>query len=241
MRHVPEPFEAVREPWAGSDDRIFVWAFATNYACGPRWPVACWGRNVGCVLGDPDTVGSEAIYYSNFNVAEWSEFRELELAEGSAAILTEDGQVYRWGETLDGQTNSMSHGEVYVCEPYGPIDVPEGPVKDVSLRRQRLRWHGPGRTYELCILSEQGNVWCKGETSLGIRGAMLADPEDFDTWTRVEVPDRVKRIALGRGLFLCVLTETGHVYCTGSNELGQLGIGDPSVDHVDLPVEVTLP
>jgi alpha-tubulin suppressor-like RCC1 family protein len=86
-----------------------------------------------------------------------------------------------------------------------------------------------------CSLSEAGEVKCWGRNNLGQLGIGV-----FESYRvlpqKVMFSEEIKKIASGAN-HVCALSESGKVYCWGSNEHGQLGIGNSS--NKSAPVLVT--
>ncbi|MCA9671833.1 MAG: hypothetical protein KC503_39810 [Myxococcales bacterium] len=89
-----------------------------------------------------------------------------------------------------------------------------------------------------CALRGAGELWCWGENSHGQVGVGPARPGVL-VWQprRVGSNDDYNALALGQSA-TCAVRRSGELYCWGSNDIGQLGLGD-RLDR-DSPARVSL-
>ncbi|NWR58223.1 RPGR regulator, partial [Bucorvus abyssinicus] len=134
-----------------------------------------------------------------------------QLAAGSytSAAVTEDGQLFVWGDNSEGQIGLA--GEVYVSVPC-QVDVGK-PVSSVSCGY-----------YHSALITGDGELYTFGEPENGKLGLL---PEQLKN-NRVPQPvlgimEKVNKVACG-GEHTVVLTETD-VYTFGLGQYGQLGHG----------------
>ena len=92
----------------------------------------------------------------------------------------------------------------------------------------------------ICGLTALGEVYCWGRDR-GTDGALgVGMPFDRATPTKVDVEETFRAIALG-STHTCGVTESGEIYCWGSDRSGQLGNGpDDNDDHAE-PVAAIRP
>ncbi|XP_019384652.1 PREDICTED: X-linked retinitis pigmentosa GTPase regulator isoform X2 [Crocodylus porosus] len=138
-------------------------------------------------------------------------YKIRQLAAGSyiSAALTEDGQLFMWGDNSEGQIG-MAH-EANACVPC-QVDI----GKPVS-------WVSCGY-YHSALVTRDGQLYTFGEPENGKLGLL---PEQLKN-SKVPQPvsgilERVKKVACGGG-HTVALTETD-VYAFGLGQYGQLGHG----------------
>ena len=138
--------------------------------------------------------------------------------------LKADGTVSGWGDTGDGQLGAEYSSSVLTPQ---TIYVDGEPMKDVKMV-------AVGMGHSLALLDD-GTVYAWGNNTMGQLGI------NNDQETVVKRPTKVrgiagtgelgvdtpKIIAISAGAnFSMALDDEGHVYTWGSNDLGQLGLGD---------------
>merc|ERR1712194_639566 len=96
---------------------------------------------------------------------------------------------------------------------------------------------GTGMMHSLFIDIE-GNIYAAGDNSKG--QLCLGDDEKAkEIPTQIDLPDDETAVSAAAGVeFTLIVTSSGKVYGCGSNEVGQLGLGDDEGNQ-DSPVEVT--
>ncbi|XP_047360060.1 X-linked retinitis pigmentosa GTPase regulator isoform X1 [Vespa velutina] len=146
--------------------------------------------------------------------------RVIQIAAGShhSMALTSDGGVIVWGSNLEGQLG-LSGISGLVNKPT-KVPIPE-PVKEISTGY-----------YHSAFLTESGLIYICGESESGKLGIDV----NFSTQVapkQMLLPTTAIHIACG-GHHTLILTESGNVYCVGSNASGQLGMGT-NVTEVTTP------
>ncbi|XP_037758238.1 X-linked retinitis pigmentosa GTPase regulator isoform X3 [Chelonia mydas] len=173
-----------------------------------RGHVYAAGGNSEGQLGLGDTEERSTFHLISFFT---NQYKIKQLAAGSytSAALTEDGQLFVWGDNSEGQIGLA--GEASVCVPC-QVDV----GKPVS-------WVSCGY-YHSALVTRDGELYTFGEPENGKLGLL---PEQLKN-NRVPqlVPgilERVNKVACGGG-HTVALTETD-VYTFGLGQYGQLGHG----------------
>ena len=93
---------------------------------------------------------------------------------------------------------------------------------------------GSGQMHSL-LIDVDGNVYASGNNNKG--QLCLGDDEPRIFATQIDLPDGEKAVsAVVGGEHTLILTESGKIYGCGSNQLGQLGLGDTL--ETDRPEEV---
>ena len=178
--------------------------------------IKCWGNNKYLQLGNNlGTSVPMATYPVNFS----SSAKPIAVDTGSefACALLGDNTVNCWGRGDSGQlgdgnsSSSSLHPMVAKQVKYNGL-----PLNATSI--------GVGNEHA-CASIQNGSLVCWGENSEG----RLGDGTEQDSNVPINVGDfgandSIRKISLG-AQHSCVLTEKGHIYCWGWNDLGTLGIG----------------
>lgn len=178
----------------------------------------CWGRGETGQLGapgPPTTCLAEQTFpcaLVPIPVGGGLAFKQLTGGGAHTCGLTTDGSAWCWGANPFGQL-----GDSTITARTAPVAV-ETPVKFASLSA------GVDHT---CGLAESGGAWCWGRNNSGQLGDGTVT--NSPTPVQVNLPAGVLIMALSAGgmnrAFSCAMTDTGAVYCWGSNHRGQLGRG----------------
>jgi alpha-tubulin suppressor-like RCC1 family protein len=130
------------------------------------------------------------------------------------------GDVYCWGEGADGQLgygNTLDVGDDETPAQVGPVDLGAKAISIVA-----GSWH-------TCALLETHDVRCWGRGTKGQLGYgntdTIGDNEVPASVPIVNVGPKVVAISAG-GDTTCALTTSGRIRCWGSNDSGQLGLGN---------------
>ena len=147
------------------------------------------------------------------------------------ALLTKDGYIYATGDNYRGQLG------ITIIEPYFVdkftlcygIDNIQGYIKSISC--------GFNHT---AILTKSGYIYCTGDNNVGQLGIpiIIRNVDKFTLCTNFDNKQgKIKAISCGNQ-HTALLTKSGYIYTTGSNNVGQLGIPLsqtfpllPNVDH----------
>ena len=181
--------------------------------------VKCWGDGRFGQLGSQNAQGCAAAHIPCSRVPVDVDG----LTDGVAALaagadhncaLTEEGEVWCWGENASGQLGSETTDTCafdVLCS-VAPVEV-SGLIGTMALAA------GAAHT---CALDASGGASCWGRNASG----QLGDGTTTSRSARAAVPtgdERFVAMAAG-GDHTCALSDTGAVRCWGSNLLGQLGI-----------------
>ncbi|MBK8253996.1 MAG: hypothetical protein IPK82_15200 [Polyangiaceae bacterium] len=140
-------------------------------------------------------------------------------AAGHACVLL-DGKVACWGannfrQLAQSGGNSCKSLDCFLS-PCWVQNLP--PVRSVAV--------GESTT---CAITPQGEVWCWGEANMGQLGA---DPQercgnDLNVWPCSHLPVKIQGLppvtTMAVSSHICAISETGEVWCWGSNGSGALG------------------
>lgn len=138
----------------------------------------------------------------------------------SACGVKSNGQLYCWGDRSG----------------IPDLGLPEStPSNRPSRVGQWEDWLGFDLAGHSCGLRASGQIWCFGRNDYGERGEALLGTHtyalirafDDDGWTDVQTGE----------LFSCGL-KAGSVYCWGTHERGQLGVGEQLVQRANTPARV---
>ncbi|MCG8421115.1 MAG: hypothetical protein MJE77_24610 [Proteobacteria bacterium] len=198
-------------------------AFGKAHYCyrAGKGTVWCWGQNEHGELGDGTTRSrrkAKKVTRIGRNVAE--------VAAGAAHTCARknNGSVWCWGNDEHGQMGSGSAG----TRALSPRRVVELGYDVASLSVGK--YHG-------CALKADGSLWCWGGNEHG----QVADSGLSVESTPVAIAELgydVARISLGdTAKHSCAVTNTGELWCWGSNRKGQIGNGTAA--HGSSPVHVS--
>jgi len=148
---------------------------------------------------------------------------ELELDEELDDLSYVPQKIYRvycWGNNRYGQVGA-------------PITLNENITAPVPVTRGEVLAVATGARHTCAVMkvsSIRNRVICWGDNSSGqvhpteLTGFIVRPGR---VWLDFSAPDSVKKIVAG-GDFTCVLTTSGKVICWGANNVGQLGMPNPS-------------
>jgi alpha-tubulin suppressor-like RCC1 family protein len=192
--------------------------------------VKCWGQNTSSQLGlgdsnsRGDASGEMGDNLPEFDLGTGRAATALAMGGVHTCALLTNGTVKCWGINIEGATGR-------------PVDDPTRPVGDalvpVNLGNGRTaRMITAGNTHT-CALLDNGSIKCWGGNDHGQLG--LGDTDSRGDTTG-ELGDALPSVDLGAGrtalavvagdLHTCAILEGGKVKCWGSNDQGQLGLGD---------------
>ena len=175
-----------------------------GYACaidseGTAW---CWGLNEWGVCGDGS---SREFPTSPVRVKFDGRFQSIATGGSDACGIDEGGDVYCWG--YGGGVGDGSQKDWLVPTPIG---LSQATALAAAFDH-------------MCALGADGSVWCWGDNTsaqVGVAGGV----------EKVLAPTRVQglgsALAIGAGDWhSCAIVSDGGVWCWGSNDHGQLGVG----------------
>ncbi|XP_070606662.1 X-linked retinitis pigmentosa GTPase regulator isoform X3 [Erythrolamprus reginae] len=140
-----------------------------------------------------------------------SQHKIKQLAAGSytSAALTEDGQLFMWGDNSEGQIGLGNEANAYV-----PRQVDVG---------KPVFWISCGY-YHSALITCDGELYTFGESDNGKLGLSLEQLKNNRIPQLVSgIPSRVNKVACGGGH--TVALAGGEVYTFGLGQYGQLGLG----------------
>ncbi|XP_048510356.1 X-linked retinitis pigmentosa GTPase regulator-like [Athalia rosae] len=201
----------------------------TNVACGRAHTLICTGgqKIFACGSDQEGQLGRGGLAAGDSSSSPVLVYdcglagpRILQIAAGShhSMALISDGGVIAWGSNLEGQLGLP--GTTGLVNKPTKVPIPE-PVRAISTGY-----------YHSAFLTESGLIYVCGEAESGKLGIVV----NFSTQAapkQLQLPGPAAKIACG-GHHSLVLTETGALYCFGSNVSGQLGMG-VSVTEVQTP------
>lgn len=230
--HIPMPIDTsggIPDTYTGvSAGSVHSCAIATG---GTAW---CWGGNLGGELGtgtvitqatSPIAVDMSSIAVSGFtNIAAGGYF---------TCALEGDGDAWCWGAEDSGELGNGGDASDTV---YAPVAV----VMPSSVDFEQIDID----YVNACARSTTDVVYCWGDDSLGGVGNTSNDGSETQ-WFTVPVaiatagalPDTYASMDTGDG-FACGVTAAGEAWCWGTDDYGQLGIGDWNQSSETAPTRV---
>uniref|UniRef100_G1TW84 X-linked retinitis pigmentosa GTPase regulator n=1 Tax=Oryctolagus cuniculus TaxID=9986 RepID=G1TW84_RABIT len=168
---------------------------------------ATGGNNDG-QLGLGDTEGRNTFYPISFFTSQ-HKIKQLSAGSNTSAALTENGELFMWGDNSEGQIGLKN--VTNVCVPH-----------QVTIGKP-ISWISCGY-YHSAFVTMDGELYTFGECEngkLGLPEELLINHKTPQLVTRI--PEKVIQVACGGG-HTVVLTET-IVYTFGLGQFGQLGLG----------------
>lgn len=187
-----------------------------RHACGRTGDdVWCWGTDFDGQLGNDlplmdsaDPVMTALTLPAN------------QLAAGAfhtCAVVDGNSGVQCWGSGGFGQIGTGDGLDTEV-----PLDV--GLPDDESVAQL------VAQADHSCVLTSAGRLHCWGSNGADIfLNAGSNAPAPVEVGIVAELPEPIERVALGLR-HMCVITEGGHVFCWGADDIEQLGPFDPPLD-----------
>ncbi len=206
-------------PVSGLPPAIAI-ALGARHSCalteaGEAW---CWGANKrGQVGAGP---GRETIPHPT-KVEGLNKVTQLATAIVNTCALTEDHEVFCWGENLRGEAGAPNTERSVVWTP-NRIAIASG-SREVA-----------GDYSTFCARKLDGTIACWGYVTDQLGAA-------FEKSTSGMVPDIANATAIAVGYsHACALRQDQTVWCWGKNDSGQLGAGN-SIESSPRPIQVALP
>ncbi len=237
-------------------------AIGESHACAvTRGQVACWGHN------EYQQVTARPPASNRIPIAVPRGGPPAERVAASPAISCQlgDAGVGCWGSDNNGQITGTPQGteRPNATPPAGltrtlvRLAACERETCGVSTSRELICWGGEVTVARppalqpdvsnvvevtcrgdlLCVVDDQGQVWCRGPNDRGQRGVGFAGDAGAG-FTQVQSLPPAEQVAAGFG-FACAVTRAGEPWCWGSNDAGQLG-DSTTVDRL-LPARVAPP
>lgn len=189
---------------------------ADRHACARIGPDTwCWGTNFDGQLGNLDAPASSP---DPIQVTLDDPARQLVAgAFHTCAVVGDRTRVQCWGSGGGGQIGTGDGLDSDL-----PVDIMltlEDEVVQLSARGDHT-----------CLLTEAGDIHCWGRNPGDIFDTAEAQaPAPVRVGVVDTLPEPVERIAVGTR-HLCVITEGGHVFCWGQDDVEQLGPFDPPLN-----------
>ena len=157
-----------------------------------------------------------------------SEVGRIAAGDAHTCAIASNDVVWCWGDNTYSQLGSSAHASIPNGYALSPVQAAALPGGRVARRITSGRDH-------VCVLADDGTVWCWGDNSfgqLGVAGGNQPDP------VQVTLGGVATLIAAG-GNTTCAALANNSVYCWGRNNRGQLGKGSASALAQATPTAVT--
>lgn len=213
--HLPTKFDIssftsdyqITEIDAGSETMCARTAMGTGY---------CWGEGDDGQIGDGNATDATTPEIVDMSDHIHTYFKKIKTGKNHSCGITGAGQVHCWGDNSYGQLGDGT---------YDQADLPSRIDDDYYMASYDHKMHQvvTGK-YFSCGLSGRGIAYCWGKNSSGVFGN--GTTTSSETLKRVDLKEETnpyfKMLAAGDN-HVCGLTDSGDVYCWGSNTQGQLG------------------
>lgn len=202
-------------------------------ACGIKTDgsLVCWGGDLYGTLGrGPTEEGVAGQPKLAAPIASELKFKEVALVE-TACGVTQDGALYCWGPNDQGQLG-VEDAETELISLGGFFDKPVS-KSPIEVFPSGVTHVGVGLSHA-CASFSNGDLKCWGQSTYGAAG-VIAEIESGAAPSDVEFDGAtVAQLELGSDAS-CARTDSGEVYCWGSNFIGLLGVPDDRMnpDHLD--------
>ena len=229
--HVPVPTKELTDVVSVAGGNEHSLALAWN------GDVYSWGWNdPGCQLGD----GNPPWIYHDYpkEVADGPSSDAIAAGEDHSLALAWGASVYAWGNNDVGQLG-IGRYPVYYC--FADQSVPGSGGKGLLYPVEAI---AAGDNHSLAVMAWDGNVYAWGDNSYGQLGNGSSIGNEYSPvqvhggQQGTDPLTGVKAVAGGNHHSLALM-EDGTVYAWGSNEYGQLGIGNK--DNHTVPYKVKAP
>ena len=184
----------------------------------------CWGLNFAGQLGNNSTTNSLTPVAVQMP-AGVARFQSIAAGGLHTCALTTTGKAYCWGQGGNGQlgNNSTTNSSIPVV-----VQMPAS-VSFQSIAASDLH---------TCALTTTGKAYCWGQGGNGQLGNNSTTNSSIPVVVQMPASVSFQSIAAS-DLHTCALTTTGHAYCWGWNQYGQLG--NNSTTNSSIPVVVQMP
>jgi alpha-tubulin suppressor-like RCC1 family protein len=167
------------------------------------------GRNLEGQLG-LDNNNANVSVLTPINIPDGKTARYISAGGVHTIVLMQDGSIYGTGSNLEGQLGLDNAVNVLTL-----INIPDG---------KTARYISAGGFHTI-VLMQDGSIYGTGRKLEGQLG--LDNNNAVNVLTLINIPDgKTARYISAGGSHTIVLMQDGSIYGTGSNNFGQLGLGD---------------
>ena len=167
--------------------------------------LGCWGKNLHGLVGDGTNYAWQDEVHLFDNTTFGGSVEKISFSNNKVCALIIDGSLWCWG------AQSYDEGSTPVKVPqFGSNRV----IIDVAL-------YSDGT----CVVESTGHVSCWGRGDFGSIGNGADQDQQTPTRTNFFGPERKAVTIEATALSICARTETGSLWCWGSNTFGELGVG----------------
>ncbi len=212
----------------GNGKKVKQVSAGNNYTCvvTEDGQLYTFGNGVWGALGDGRTDGHNVATPTLISIGNGQRVKQVSAGDRHTCVVTEDGQLYTFG---DGSNGILGDGRTDEHEVGTPtlIDVGNGQViKHVSTASSHTG-----------VVTEDGKLYMFGNGAWGGLGDGRTDVHEVGTPTLIDVGNgqRVKQVSVGL-LYTCVVTEDGQLYTFGWGLSGKLGDGRTDNHSVGTPI-----
>ena len=203
----------------------------------PTLPYSCFNNSL-CILEWRPTREQEAIYICYLDKLNGKscvtnppdtrrKYARVTVGKNHTCALTNDGQIFCWGDNNLGQLGSSRLPGCPVSGRHCSA-VPKAIQCDAGESCKYVSVAAGGD--HTCAVDTNGKAWCWGHFTHAAGVAPITpvsvsgNPRPIEVWAHGLQPGTWKFVAIDTNVgHTCALTVTGDVYCWGSNANGELG------------------
>lgn len=224
---IPNPNPA--SPWVQieTSNRILEDERFNAHTCGIKSDATawCWGDNAFGQLG----IGNRESTSTPTKVSGPNLWRDICTGRGFTCGIDTDGLLLCWGLKIPSQSID-ENGSLF--EIYGTVPVvldPDRVTRDI--------WYTVSCGYfHACVIkATDGTMHCWGENNVGQLGDGTTEPAEIPKLVRTPTTVIWEQGGAGESHTCGMPIDMNQVYCWGSTENGQLGVGETDEDFVPVP------
>lgn len=200
----------------------------TPCVAGSDGHVYCWGNGGYGQLGagsnnyDPITFGVNTP--SKVLLPDEDKFKQVVGGFRFHCALSQSGNIYCWGNNEHGQL-----GVGNIPTQFSPQHVNQTNLLGLNFV------HMYANAGTVCAVTDTGQVYCWGDSTHGQAGLGF-NATSVITPRKVLLPDsvRIVDVRINKDV-VCFLSDHQKIYCSGMNNYGQLGLGNPTTASINIP------
>ena len=187
----------------------------------------CWGYNRDGQLGNndnnlPNSNVPVAVFQED-SVLKGEKLTKIKSGINTTCALTTENKLYCWGSNHSGMLGNKDYSDTVSYKPVlvnKPIEqtVPQRFINELDIIDFSVG------SAHICALDTLKNVYCWGSSAYGELGLGSSNTQMKTNIVNAFIDHDVEKVATGDN-YTCILASDKNIYCTGRNDVGQLGLG----------------